>query len=58
MVLARRDTGEKEFVSWEELPKRVPALLEQIQSNMLAKVSLKSLYECLAINICLIRRGS
>ncbi len=34
VVLARRDTGEKEFVPREELAKRLPLLLEQIQDDM------------------------
>ena len=36
-VLARRDTGEKIFVSLDELETRIPALLEEIQANLLAK---------------------
>lgn len=35
VVLARRDTGAKEFVSWDDVPARVPQLLQQIQSDML-----------------------
>ena len=34
VVLARRDTGEKEFVSRSDLPRRLPQLLEQIQNDM------------------------
>eukprot|EP00195_Chlamydomonas_chlamydogama_P010373 CAMPEP_0202894502 /NCGR_PEP_ID=MMETSP1392-20130828/3899_1 /ASSEMBLY_ACC=CAM_ASM_000868 /TAXON_ID=225041 /ORGANISM="Chlamydomonas chlamydogama, Strain SAG 11-48b" /LENGTH=539 /DNA_ID=CAMNT_0049579229 /DNA_START=202 /DNA_END=1821 /DNA_ORIENTATION=- len=34
VVLARRDTGAKEFVPWEEVAARVPALLEEIQADM------------------------
>ena len=36
-VLARRDTGEKIFVSLDELETKIPALLEEIQANLLAK---------------------
>ena len=35
-VLARRDTGAKETVAWGEVGARVPALLEEIQADMLA----------------------
>lgn len=31
VVLARRDTGAKEFVAWPDVTTRVPALLLQIQ---------------------------
>lgn len=34
VVLVRRDTGEKEFVSLSELEKRLPALLEEVQQNL------------------------
>jgi prolyl-tRNA synthetase len=37
VVLVRRDTGEKEFVSREDLPRRLPQLLEQIQADMLER---------------------
>jgi prolyl-tRNA synthetase len=37
VVLVRRDTGEKEFVSREDLPRRLPQLLEQIQTDMLER---------------------
>lgn len=37
VVLVRRDTGEKEFVSREDLPSRLPQLLEQIQADMLER---------------------
>jgi prolyl-tRNA synthetase len=37
VVLVRRDTGEKEFVPLSELEERLPALLEEIQSNLYAK---------------------
>ncbi|WIA22172.1 hypothetical protein OEZ86_008613 [Tetradesmus obliquus] len=37
VVLARRDTGAKEFVPWDQVATRVPELLEQIQADMLAK---------------------
>ena len=37
VVLVRRDTGEKEFVSREALPARLPQLLEQIQNDMLER---------------------
>ena len=33
VMLARRDTGEKESVSWSDLTTRIPELLEQIQVN-------------------------
>ena len=36
-VLARRDTGEKIFVSLDELETKIPALLDEIQANLLAK---------------------
>ena len=36
-VLARRDTGEKIFVSLDELETKIPALLEEIQANLLKK---------------------
>lgn len=31
VMLARRDTGEKESVAWSDIATRVPQLLEQIQ---------------------------
>src|SRR5690625_946281 len=34
VVLVRRDTGEKEFVSFEKLDTRLPDLLEEIQQNL------------------------
>lgn len=34
VVLVRRDTGEKEFVTLTELPTRLPALLEEVQMNL------------------------
>ncbi len=34
VVLVRRDTGEKEFVALDDLQKRLPALLEEIQQNL------------------------
>ncbi|HLS34799.1 MAG TPA: proline--tRNA ligase [Bacillota bacterium] len=34
VVLVRRDTGEKEFVSFADLEKRLPQLLEEIQQNL------------------------
>ncbi len=34
VVLVRRDTGEKEFVSLSELEQRLPALLEEIQLHL------------------------
>ena len=34
VVLVRRDTNEKEFVSLDELQERLPALLEEIQQNL------------------------
>jgi prolyl-tRNA synthetase len=37
VVLVRRDTGEKEFVSREDLPFRLSQLLEQIQADMLER---------------------
>ncbi|PSC73094.1 prolyl-tRNA synthetase [Micractinium conductrix] len=36
-MLARRDTGAKESVAWGELAARVPALLDQIQSDLFTK---------------------
>ena len=36
-VLARRYTGEKIFVSLDELETKIPALLDEIQANLLAK---------------------
>ncbi|KXZ56462.1 hypothetical protein GPECTOR_1g413 [Gonium pectorale] len=36
VVLARRDTGAKETVSWADVATRVPALLETIQADMFA----------------------
>lgn len=37
VVLVRRDTGEKEFVSRKDLSSRLPQLLEQIQADMLER---------------------
>ena len=37
VVLARRDTGEKEFVSIDDLEVRLPALLEEIQQDLFDK---------------------
>ncbi|RDI45397.1 prolyl-tRNA synthetase [Falsibacillus pallidus] len=37
VVLARRDTGEKEIVSIDELNTKIPELLEEIQKNLLEK---------------------
>ena len=37
VVLARRDTGEKEVVAMDNLQTRVQQLLEEIQSNLLKK---------------------
>ncbi len=37
VVLARRDTGEKEFIALSELEARLPVLLEEIQENLYAK---------------------
>src|SRR5690625_6976971 len=34
VVLVRRDTGEKEFVSFADLAERLPQLLEEIQQNL------------------------
>src|SRR5699024_11561910 len=34
VVLARRDTGEKEFVPLTELEERLPKLLEEVQQNL------------------------
>ncbi|KAF6262604.1 hypothetical protein COO60DRAFT_1494915 [Scenedesmus sp. NREL 46B-D3] len=34
VVLARRDTGAKEFVTWDQVGTRVPELLQQIQADM------------------------
>lgn len=36
-VVVRRDTGKKEFVAFAELPKGIPAMLEQMQEDMFAK---------------------
>ena len=35
-VLARRDTGKKDVVQWEELEECVPRLLEEIQVRQVA----------------------
>ncbi|MDC3417069.1 proline--tRNA ligase [Aquibacillus salsiterrae] len=37
VVLVRRDTGDKEFVSMDELSMKIPALLEEIQTNLFNK---------------------
>ncbi|OZU89013.1 proline--tRNA ligase [Virgibacillus indicus] len=37
VVLVRRDTGEKEFVALNELEERLPALLDEIQTNLYNK---------------------
>lgn len=37
VVLVRRDTGEKEFVTLDDLEQRLPALLEEIQQNLFDK---------------------
>ncbi|WP_433750072.1 proline--tRNA ligase [Falsibacillus pallidus] len=37
VVLARRDTGEKEIVSMDDLNAKIPELLEDIQKNLLDK---------------------
>ncbi|MCM3740483.1 proline--tRNA ligase [Oceanobacillus luteolus] len=37
VVLARRDTGEKEFVALADLEKRLPELLEEVQQNLYNK---------------------
>src|SRR5690625_134259 len=37
VVLVRRDTGEKEFVSLGNLKERLPALLEEVQQNLFNK---------------------
>src|SRR5699024_4999520 len=34
VILARRDTGEKEFVALEDLNERLPQLLNEIQDNL------------------------
>ncbi len=34
VVLVRRDSGEKEAVSWAELPRRLPLLLEELQGDL------------------------
>jgi len=36
----RRDTGEKSFLREEDLPRRLPELLEEIQANLLAQARL------------------
>jgi len=41
VVLARRDTGAKETVAWADIATRVPALLEEIQTAMLAAATAK-----------------
>jgi prolyl-tRNA synthetase len=45
-VLARRDTGAKETVAWADVATRVPALLEEIQADMLA-ARRRELDECI-----------
>eukprot|EP01025_Chloroclados_australasicus_P066364 TRINITY_DN9135_c0_g1_i2.p1 TRINITY_DN9135_c0_g1~~TRINITY_DN9135_c0_g1_i2.p1 ORF type:complete len:737 (+),score=106.99 TRINITY_DN9135_c0_g1_i2:128-2338(+) len=37
VVMVRRDTGTKEFVSWSDLDIKVPELLEKIQNDMYSK---------------------
>eukprot|EP00891_Asterochloris_glomerata_P006360 jgi/Astpho2/6360/fgenesh1_pm.00091_%23_8_t len=37
VMAARRDTGAKESLGWNELATRVPALLEQVQAEMLQR---------------------
>ena len=37
VVVVRRDTGKKEFISIKELSKKIPSLLEEIQNNLLKK---------------------
>ncbi len=37
VVLVRRDTGEKQFISREDLPALLPQLLDQIQNDMLQR---------------------
>jgi len=37
VVVVRRDTGKKEFISIKELSKKIPNLLEEIQNNLLKK---------------------
>src|SRR5690625_226454 len=39
VVLVRRDTGEKESVGLSDLEKRLPALLEEIQSGLYEKAA-------------------
>ena len=38
-VLARRDTGEKIIVSLDELEEKIPALLQEVQNNLLQKAT-------------------
>eukprot|EP00878_Enallax_costatus_P002799 GHUV01002991.1.p1 GENE.GHUV01002991.1~~GHUV01002991.1.p1 ORF type:complete len:549 (+),score=178.34 GHUV01002991.1:215-1861(+) len=37
VVMARRDTGAKEFVQWDQVATRLPQLLEEIQNDMFNK---------------------
>lgn len=39
VVLARRDTGEKEFIPLSELEERLPILLDEIQENLFTKAT-------------------
>jgi prolyl-tRNA synthetase len=36
VVAARRDNGAKETIAWADLAARVPALLEEVQADLLA----------------------
>ena len=41
VMLARRDNGEKESVSWSDVTKRIPQLLWQIQVNSIRAAAQK-----------------
>ncbi len=55
-MLARRDTGVKEGVAWDDVAARVPELLEQIQVK--ARIAcpvcrlLKKIKTCVNCNMC------
>ena len=46
VTVVRRDTGEKKRVSWENVKTEIPALLEQIQNDMLQNAK-KNMNECI-----------
>jgi len=37
VVMVRRDTGKKEFIKFDEISKKIPAELEQMQKDLLTK---------------------